>query len=397
MAMKDGFKSLEKPEDALEAFLAGVDPISRFEVVNLEVAHARVAAEDITASRSSPNFRRAAMDGYAVQAADTFGGSASSPVRIQLKDEFSSSGKCATPIHTGSALPADADAVVKFEDAEEGEEYIDVFAPVSPGKNVSPVGEDVQEGEIVVKKGDFLTPSYLGLLRSLNVETVNVVNSPRIAILPTGEELVPPGRVPEPGQAVQSNGIILESCVRNWKAVPKVRSVLSDDPGEIEAGLNWGLDYDGIIFSGGSSVGRRDRLVDVLDERGNLLVHGVAIQPGKPLALSVVESTPVVALPGYPVATLVDAYYFVRPLIFHLLGTSPPELTRSVKIGRKIPSSLGKVSIVRVRVEGGEAFPLRVSGSGVLSSVTRSDGFVRVPADSEGFAAGKVTQLHYWR
>lgn len=397
MVMKDGFKSLARPSEARKLLLERCDPLERHHKVTLDEADGRVAAEDVTASQPSPAFRRAAMDGYAVNASDTFGGSTNSPIRLSLVDDFEPGGRKASPIHTGAALPEGADAVLMFEDAEEVGRYVDVFSPVAPGENVSPIGEDVEEGETLIHRGERLTPSQLGLLRSLVIEEVPVVDRPRIGIVPTGEELVEPGRQPQRGETVQSNGIMIEKYVERWGGNPQVRPVLSDRPERIESGLDWGMKFDAVSFTGGSSVGRRDRLVEVLRRRGEVLVHGVAIQPGKPVALAIVEGVPVIALPGYPVATLVDAYFFLRPLIDRLLGSDEYELRGRVTLGRKIASSLGRLSVVRVAVKEGKAYPLRVSGSGVLSSVTRSDGFVLVPEDSEGIAEGVEVDLYYWR
>ncbi len=397
MVMKEGFKDLERPSEALSLFLGKCNPIDRIRSVSLAEADRRVAAEEVRAPRPSPPFRRAAMDGYAVKASDTFGGSTNSPIRISLVEDFQPSGGKAAPIHTGGALPEGADAVLMFEDAEEVGDEIDVFSPVAPGENVSPIGEDVEEGETLVTKGNRLTPAQLGLLRSLGVEEVPVVDRPEVAVIPTGEELVEPGTTPKKGETVQSNGITLEKYVERWGGNPHVKAVLSDEPERLNDGLNWGLEYDAVVFTGGSSVGRRDRLVEVLREQGEVLVHGVSIQPGKPVALAIVQGTPVVALPGYPVATLVDAYFFLRPLIAELLGSEAPEVKGRVELGRKIPSKLGRLSVVRVAVEGGKAYPIRVSGSGVLSSVTRSDGFVLIPEDSEGIAEGGEVDLYYWR
>jgi len=398
MVMKDGFRELVRQKEALATFLNAVEPNTGSVSVELRESYGRIASETVISPRPSPHYPRAAMDGYAVIASDTYGASVNSPVRLTIVEDCPDQlGGEASPIHTGGAVPDVTDAVVKFEDTEEKSKYIDVYRPVAPGDNVSPVGEDVEKGDVLIEPGEKVTSPYLGLFQSLGVEEIQVAKKPEVAIVPTGEELVPPGDRPGPGQTVQSNGIMIEKFVQDWGGVPEVKSVLSDQPDRLAKGLEWGLEYDVVVFTGGSSVGRRDRIVEVISGRGEVLVHGVAIQPGKPVALGIVDDTPVIALPGYPVATLVDAYFFLRPLIYHLLGYAGHERTGSVELGKKIPSTLGKMSVVRVDIKDGLGYPIRVSGSGVLSSVTRSIGFVMVPEDSEGFPKGKTVELFYWR
>jgi len=391
-----GFKELTRVNSALEFLLSKVEPLNRAEEVPLAKSGGRIAASAVTAPRPAPGYRRAAMDGFAVKASDTFGATESSPNRIDLAESVKQG--TAIPVHTGGFVPDEANAVLKIEDTRKEGGELAVYSSLAPGDNVSPVGEDVEQGDKLIEKGEEVQPAHLGLLRSLGVESVQVLDKPSVAVLPTGEELVPPGEEPGPGQTVQSNGIMVAEAVRTWGGVPEEKEVLSDEPSDLARGLDWGLNgKDVVVFTGGSSVGRRDRIVEVLEGRGEVLTHGVAIQPGKPVALALVEGTPVIALPGYPVATLTDAYFFLRPLLAHLNGRNTENSTGKVKLTRKIHSKLGKLSLVRVEVEAGKATPVRVSGSGVLSSVTRSDGFVLVPEDSEGIAAGEEVELHDWR
>lgn len=391
-----GFKELTQVDEALESLLSKIDPLNRVKEVPLAQSGGRIVASPVTAPRSAPHYRRAAMDGFAVRASDTFGATESSPNRIELADSVRQ--VTAVPVHTGGFVPGEADAVLKIEDTRKEGEKLAVYSSLAPGDNVSPVGEDVEQGDLLIDKGDEVQPSHLGLLRSLGVESVPVLEKPGVAVLPTGEELVSSGEEPGPGQTVQSNGIMVSESVRRWGGAPEEKEILSDEPEKLVRGLDWGLEgSDVVAFTGGSSVGRRDRIVEVLEDRGEVLVHGVAIQPGKPVALAMVKDKPVIALPGYPVATLADAYFFLRPLLAHLNRRNTEDSTVKAKLARKIHSKLGKLSLVRVAVEDGEATPVRVSGSGVLSSVTRSDGFVLVPEDSEGIAAGEEVELHDWR
>ncbi len=391
-----GFRSLTRLEEAKTEFFSAIEPLDRAETVSLPESDGRVAAEDLLAPRSAPHYRRAAMDGFSVKASDTFGASESSPNRLKIGESVETG--VASPVHTGGNVPEEADGVLKIENTRREGESLDVYASIAPGDNVSPIGEDVEKGDILLEEGTIVQPSHLGLLRSLGVESMDLMVKPKITVVPTGEELVPAGEEPAPGETVQSNGIMIASCVRRWGGKAEEKEVLSDQPDDLRFVLGFGLDNsDAVVFTGGSSVGRRDRIVEVLEEEGEVIVHGVAVQPGKPVVLALVEGTPVIGLPGYPVAALADAYFFLKPLINHLIGVQPEERTGTVRLEKKISSKLGRLSLVRVRVEQGEAYPIRVAGSGVLSSVTRSDGFVLVPEDSEGIAAGKTVELHYWR
>ncbi|MFP4507519.1 MAG: gephyrin-like molybdotransferase Glp [Candidatus Acetothermia bacterium] len=391
-----GFKDLTRVDQARKEFFSSVEPLKRTEELPLPEADGRVSAEDVLSPRPAPHYRRAAMDGFAVRAADTFGATQSSPNRLKVGESIREG--VGVPVHTGGHVPERADAVLKIEDTRKRDDSLDVYSSIAPGDNVSPVGEDVEKGDLLLEKGDRIRPSGLGLCRSLGLESLKLVARPEVTVVPTGEELVSPGEEPGPGETVQSNGIMISSCVRRWGGNPNEREVLSDRPEDLRTALNAGVDEsDAVAFTGGSSVGRRDRIVGVLGEEGEVLVHGVAAQPGKPVALALVDDTPVIALPGYPVAALADAYFFLKPLIGHLTGAKSEDRTATVRLGRKISSKLGRLSLVRVRVEEGEAHPIRVAGSGVLSSVTRSDGFVLVPEDSEGVAVGEEVELHHWR
>lgn len=390
-----GFKDLARVDEAREEFFSSIRPLNRIEKLSLAEADGRISAEDILAPRPAPHYRRAAMDGFAVRAADTFGASQSSPNRIKVGESVREG--LAVPVHTGGHVPDEADGVLKIEETRRQNDSLDVYSSIAPGDNVSPVGEDVEKGDVLLEKGARIQPSALGLLRSLGLEKLKVAACPEVTVVPTGEELVSPGEEPGPGETVQSNGIMISSCVRRWGGKPKEREVLSDRPEELRAALNTGVnESDVVAFTGGSSVGRRDRIVEVLESEGEVLIHGVAVQPGKPVALALVEETPVIALPGYPVAALADAYFFLKSLVQHLTGAKLEDKTSTVRLARKISSKLGRLSLVRVKVEKDGAKPIRVAGSGVLSSVTRSDGFVLVPEDSEGIAAGETVELHHW-
>jgi len=403
----DGFRRVTTVEEAQERLLAVVEPNERTEPVQLVAADGRVTATELRAAVDVPAYDRAAMDGWAVQAADTYG---ASPRRPELLDVLA--GEAATAptttvrtggavrVHTGSQLPDGADAIVMLEQAEVVDGHLEVTSTVSPGTNVAPTGEDIGADQELYSRGHRLRPSDLGLLRSVGRETVPVIARPTVAVIPTGEEVVEAD--PGPGEVIETNGLTVSRLVERWGAVASYRDVVTDDPEVLAAALQAELDHDLIVTTGGSSVGSRDLLPEVVDELGTVTVHGVALKPGHPVALGVIDATPVVMLPGYPVAAIINAMQFVRPAIAALQGAEPvrPPTRRGVLV-RKIVSEPGVRSFVRVRVERSEAGdlqvePVMVGGSGVLSSVALADGWVVVEESAEGIDGGEEVTVEFW-
>ena len=344
-----------------------------------------------------PHYARAAMDGYAVRAEDTFGATARSPALLREAERVGPD--AAVRVHTGSELPEGADAVVRIEHVDRVGNGLEVYDAVAEGENVGPVGEDVAAGDRLFEAGHRLRPSDLGLLKAVGHRAVRVYDRPRVEVVPTGDELVQAD--PEPGEVVETNGLTASRYVRRWGGEATHRDVVSDDRAALRAAIERGLDADAIVTTGGSSVGERDLVPDVLADAGEVLVHGVAVRPGHPVALAVVEGTPVLALPGYPVACIVNAVQFARPAVKRL-GRLPPNEhpTTRARLTRKVASEPGVRTFVRVRLEDGtdgpEAVPLRAGGAGVLSSVALADGWVVVPESREGLDAGEAVAVEHW-
>ncbi|AFC99040.1 Molybdopterin biosynthesis enzyme MoeA-2 [Methanocella conradii HZ254] len=400
MPLKSGFRSLASVEDALDMFLGSLEPLNRVEMVSLEEAGERVLAADVRAPRDVPHYDRSAMDGYAVVASDTFGSGKDAGVILKLTSKDSIvSGEC-RQVHTGSPIPEGADAVVMLEYTEAAGDGVEVLAQVSPGQNIGLKGEDVRKGDIVFREGRLLKPSDVGLLASMGLTEVAVYAKPRVLIIPTGEEIVPRGVEPAPGQMNESNGVMNYLYVKRFGGVPTVHGIVSDVKEELAAALDEGASYDLIVTTGGSSVGKRDLIAEVLASKGTVLVHGVAIKPGKPVALGLVDAggkrTPIVCLPGYPAACAVDSMVFVDPAV-KKLGHMPPAAYRTQKaiLTRKIYSEAGYRTYTRVSVEEGRATPLRTKGAGVLSSISRADGYVITPPDVEGHEAGEEVEVTF--
>ncbi|PSP55126.1 molybdopterin molybdenumtransferase MoeA [Halobacteriales archaeon QS_1_67_19] len=305
----------------------------------------------------------------------------------------------AVRVHTGSELPEGADGVVMIEQVEEFGDEIEVFDAVAEGENVAPVGEDVERGQRLYDPGHRLRPSDLGLLKSVGIDAVEVSERPTVGVIPTGEELVQSD--PEPGEVVETNGLTVSRLVERWGGTATYRDVVTDDPEALRAAIQRDLTRDVVVTTGGSSVGERDLLPEVVADLGEILFHGVALKPGHPVAVGVVEETPVIMLPGYPVACIVNAVQFLRPALKAIGGLpveEPP--TTEARLARKIRSEPGIRTFARVKLEAvdGErvATPTRASGSGVLSSVALADGWVAVPEDREGIPEGETVSVEDW-
>ncbi|MEF8809168.1 molybdopterin molybdotransferase MoeA [Natronomonas sp.] len=410
---ESGFKERTRVEAARDRLL-DIDPIDRTEQVSLSVCDGRTLAEPVDAARNVPHYPRAAMDGWAVRAEDTFGASDRSPAVLRPGDAVGPD--TATRVHTGSELPEGADAVVMVEQTEQLAGELEVFDAVAESENVAPVGEDVEAGQRLYDPGHQLRPSDLGLLKATGIDEVEVVAEPEVAVIPTGEELVQSD--PAPGEVIETNRFTVSRLAERWGAEVTRRNIVTDDHEALRAAVQRDLTRDVVVTTGGSSVGERDLIPEVVDELGEVLVHGVALKPGHPVALGRVEDTTVVMLPGYPVAAIVNAVQFLRPLIKHL-GRMPlnPPPTQEATLARKIRSEPGVRTFVRVKLDesvsphdteessgeqseprdtGLEATPTRASGSGVLSSVALADGWVVVEESREGIPEGETVAVQNW-
>ena len=394
---RSGFKDKTRLAEARERLLDAATPHERTEEVALASADGRVLAEAVVAARNVPHYPRAAMDGYAVRAEDTFGASDRSPEVLRNSEEIAPNS--AVRVHTGSELPEGADSVVMIEQTEEFGEEVEIFDAVAEGENVAPVGEDVEQGQRLYDPGHRLRPSDLGLLKSVGIETVEVRERPTVGVTPTGEELVQSD--PDPGEVIETNGLTVSRYVERWGGEATYRDVVTDDPGALREAIRRDLTKDVVVTTGGSSVGERDLLPEVVSDLGEILFHGVALKPGHPVAVGLVEDTPVVMLPGYPVACIINAVQFLRPAMKRIGGLpldSHP--TTEARLDRKIRSEPGIRTFARVEVreEDGEtvAVPTRASGAGVLSSVALADGWVEVPEPREGIPEGETVDVQNW-
>ncbi|MFB6308105.1 MAG: molybdopterin molybdotransferase MoeA [Haloarculaceae archaeon] len=374
------------------------------ERIDSREADGRVLAEPVTARRPVPHYERAAMDGFAVRADDTRGAGDHAPVWLSLAEPPLGPGEAAQ-VHTGSELPEGADAVVMVERTSVEGEEVAVRERVAPGENVAPAGEDVSEGRTLFPAGHRLRPADIALAESAGVRRVAVRVRPSVAVLPTGDEVV--DRDPEPGEVVETNGGMVGNLTERWGGEATVGGIVEDDPAVLGAAIADVTDAGGttaddaaadvVVTTGGSSVGERDRLPEVLADRGDVLFHGVAIRPGHPVAAAVVEGTLLLALPGYPVSTYACAVQLLRPALAWATGTDPdPFPTTAATLTERTASDPGTRQFVRVGIEDGEARPLHTSGAGVLSSVTDADGWLVLSEDTETVAPGTTVTVELW-
>ena len=383
-------KTLTPFDAAFNIFLNSIVPIEDTKVTPIREARGGVLARQIIAPRDVPNYRRAAMDGYAVIADDTLGASERSPVALKIGDDVRRG--VVSRVHTGSKMPDQADAVVMVEDVERLDDVAEIRAQTHPFENVGLKGEDVRRGEQLFHPGHRLRPADIGLLAALEVADVTVYRQPDVAIIPTGEELV--GGTPAEGEVVETNGLMNALLVEQWGARYRYRNIVPDVRELVEAALLRDTDADLILTTGGTSVGIRDLVSEAVQKLGKVLVHGIAISPGKPTALGFVEDTPVACLPGFPVACLVASYAFAKPAINRLAHVEREfERTVTGTLAGKLTSKPGSRTYARVALRDEHVEPIMISGSGILSSMAKADGFVIIPENVEGYDEGQQVEV----
>ncbi|MSP25974.1 MAG: molybdopterin molybdenumtransferase MoeA [Myxococcales bacterium] len=374
------------------------------ELVPVTEAAGRVAASDLHARVAVPHFRRSMMDGYAVVAESTFGGSELAPRPLLVVGEVRAGEKSplerslvlgeALRITTGAVLPPGADAVVMAElTLELDPTHIGVTQAVSPHKHVGAIGEDVAAGAVVVSAGRLLRPQDAGLLASVGIAMVPVIRRPRVAVIVTGNELLAPGAVPEGACIVDSNSVVLAALAQRDGAIVASIERILDDRDTLRSALER-TRADVVLLSGGSSVGPEDHAPAAVRELGELAVHGVAMRPSSPAGFGFLpNSRPIFLLPGNPVSSLCAYEFFAGPTIRALGGRrrSWPHRVREARLATKLVSELGRTDYARVRFDAeGRVVPLMTSGASILSSTTLADGVVIVPDDREGYDEGEL-------
>ncbi|HLN44215.1 MAG TPA: gephyrin-like molybdotransferase Glp [Candidatus Sulfotelmatobacter sp.] len=398
-----GFQKLTSVDEALKKWF-DVLKITKpeAELVLLDKALNRVLAEDVIAEENLPRFDRSAVDGYALAAETTLGASQFKPVSFKLVESDVIDSKQVKRVWTGNPLPKGADTIVMIENTRKENGAVKVEVQLAPGDNVVKKGEDVKKDELIITAGTRLNPYHLALLAAFGENQVSVTKKPRIAVLATGNELASVGSKPAANQIYESNTTLISAMCLELDSEPIDLGIAKDDLNEITQKIKRGLsEADAVITTGGTSVGGLDLVPDAVNEFGKpgIIVHGMAMRPGMPTALAMLEDKPVMILSGNPVAAIIGFEVFVRPLICRLLGMKQVQQRPIVKafITRRVSSALGRKTFVRVKVfeKNGEVFaePVSARGSGAISTMTRGNGFVVVPEDREGVAENELVTV----
>lgn len=366
------------------------------EVIPTREALGRVTARPIYAKVSMPNFHASAMDGIAVKAETTYGADEQHPVRLRHLVDY-------VEVDTGDPIPNGFDAVIMIENVHQiDEETLEILEAVAPWQHIRPIGEDVVIGEVIVPDRHRLRPVDLGAMLAGGNVTVPVFRKPRVAIIPTGTELIEPSENVAEGQIIEFNGTVFAAYLKEWGAEPVYHGIVQDDYEMIKRAVKTALQgADMVLLNAGSSAGREDFTVHVVEELGEVLTHGVATRPGKPVVVGVIEEKPVIGLPGYPVSAYLNLEWFARSLVYHYYGLLQPERQRiKAKVGRRIVSVMGAEDFIRVTIGcmDGQfiANPLTRS-AGVTMSMVRADGLLRIPPGNLGYEQGEVVEVELYR
>jgi putative molybdopterin biosynthesis protein len=378
--------------ELLEAFNVHAEK----EVVKVADSLGRVTAEPIFAKASMPHYHAAAMDGIAVRAEDTYAAHEQNPLRLTLGEQF-------VFVDTGNAIPPQFNAVIMIEYVDIiDENTVEIIEPATPWQHIRPIGEDITQEEMLFSQGHILRPVDLGVLLASRITEVPVVKKPIVAIIPTGNELIPPEADLSSGKIIEFNGTVFSAYIKEWGGEPVLHEIVKDEPEQIkEALLEASRNSDIVVINAGSSAGSKDYTVHILEELGTVFTHGVATRPGKPVILGTINEKVVVGVPGYPVSAYLALEWFVRPLICKYLGVAEPKRQKlMVKLGRRIVSTMGAEDFVRMNIGyvNGQfvANPL-TRAAGVTMSLVRADGLLVVPPEELGYEQGDMVEVELLR
>ena len=390
---------LEEARDLIDGVIT---PITRTCRTSLVDANRRVVARDITSDRDVPPFARAGMDGYAVIAEDTFGASRYEPKTLRVVEKVYTGQMPTTrvgqneaaEIATGAPMPEGADAVVMVEETERaGADEVRILTPVYPRQNVGRQGADIVSGQVVLRAGDVLNPSRIGALAALGLVDVEVYQRPSVAILSTGNEIVEPGAALQPGQIYDINRYTLSAIVAEHGGVPVAYQTAQDTFEDLERAIDRCLEDDVMVFSGGSSVGERDLILDVIGRRGDIVFHGIAVKPGKPTVFGTIGGKAVFGMPGYPTSCLSNAYMLLVPALRRMAHLPTYQLrTMMLPLSQRIVSTTGRHQFYTVRVVDGLAQPA-FKASGDITSMSQADGYIEIPAQTDIVEKGQLVDV----
>ncbi|MEM2944527.1 MAG: molybdopterin-binding protein [Methanomassiliicoccales archaeon] len=396
--------SLIPLEEAKRLIEANVKPISKKETVSLSNAPFRVLAKDVFSNFDVPPYDRSAVDGYAVRAEDTFKAGKFEPVELrcigavhagELPQRLVRSGEC-MQIATGAMIPEGADAVVMVENTERSNNTVQIFRSLPPGSNISRKGEDIKAGTVVLKEGELLTPSKVGVLAAIGMIEVEVYARPKVLVVPTGNEVAEVGKPLRPGQVYDINSHTLSSILMENGCIYVRHSIVEDTADALTRVLGRAGEYDMIVLSGGSSAGDRDVLEGVISDLGRVIFHGVQIKPGKPTIFGVIGDTPVFGMPGYPTACLTNGYVFLAPAVRKMARLPKKQETIGIyPMAKKYAATLGRHQFLTVKVIDGYVYPA-FKESGAITSMAHADGWVEVPPNVDILEKGTKVEVHFF-
>jgi len=406
---KIGFSKLTLLDDALKILDRYITPASLDEVETSKALN-RVLGTDILSELDIPPFDRSAMDGYAVKAEDTFGASPSNPKVIkkigtieigEQTDLVLTSGE-AVRISTGAAIPQGSDSVIKIEDTEIDGDKVSLYTSIVPGKNISKRGEDIPRGTEILRSGITIKASHIALLSSLGIKYVKVKKNPKVSVFAVGDELIEVGNPLPTNKIYNSNSPMVSSLVETYGGIVVRELNIKDSKDEIKNNLiQSSVDSQIIIFTGGTSVGTKDFLPETIQENGEVLVHGIAMRPGSPVLIGLKDQSLVFCLPGTPVAAYICFLKIVGTAIKKMLGciNIDPRVEIIATISKDVPvSRMGYKHFLRVKLEKKEnifiALPVKLKGSGIISSLTQSDGIVEISEGKEGLKKGEKVSVY---
>lgn len=403
------FMHVVSVDEALALIRKHIVPVRNVKEMGLEEALGYVLAEDIIVNEDLPAFRRSTVDGYALRAHETVGASDALPAFFDVAFSVAMGKAPDRPLHpgeaaeipTGGMLPEGTDAVVMLEHVEVLGDVLNVFRQVAPGENVIQKGEDYAMGSVALKQGTLLGPAQLALLAGLGESRVSIYEKPKLAILSTGDEIVPVATRPLPlGKVRDMNGYSLSALFKSWGAEVTYAGIIADDFSSYLQKAQTLLErHDGLVLSGASSVGQRDWSFAVLEAlpASTILFHGLAIRPGKPTMLGISEGKPILGLPGHPASAMVIAYVIGRELLYTMSGNAFCSPVRVyARLTRNLASQSGRTDYIRVRLihEDGVLWAEPTLGkSGLIYTLAESDGLLRIPEEKEGFLRGEMAEV----
>ncbi|MFO7820138.1 MAG: molybdopterin biosynthesis protein [Halanaerobacter sp.] len=379
-------------EDAEDKWYSKLDLEPCREEIDVREARGRITAQKITSNLSAPHYHASAMDGIAVIAQETAGASEKDPISLEKGTDYEL-------IDTGDPVPERFNAVIMIEDVNQvTADKVEIETGVTPWQNVRTVGESLVQGALILPAGHELQAYDIGLVLEGGVTEVEVYSKPQVEIIPTGTELIEPGTAPQPGDIIEYNSHVLGNLVEKWGAEALRSEIVADDYELIKEEVEQRVaERDLVVITAGSSAGREDFTAQVIDELGEVIVHGVSMKPGGPVILGQIKETPVIGVPGYPVAAALTFRLFVRSLIYQLLGKEEPEKREArAKVGTKVVSSLGAREYVRVKLSelNGEQTAIPLSrASGQMGSLVEADALLAISEFSEGVARGDEVKV----